>query len=185
MKKLNKIWRSHGNGGTNGVKLAQKVDFALRAHNLPTGGNKREKIERLGAFFSGHQIPQSKSAKCAPAHKAKPVESGSRKKSSNTFYASWEWKQARYEAMMLHGRQCMLCGFTPTPGCKERLVVDHIKPRSKFPDLALSLSNLQILCNSCNMGKSNRHTHDFRAEWHGHDEPEDDPLTAQFKGIMQ
>ena len=33
--------------------------------------------------------------------------------------------------------------------------VDHVKPRSKFPELALDLSNLQVLCNLCNVAKSN------------------------------
>lgn len=131
--------------------------------------------------MAGHNVK----SKRASAHTSKPIKSGSRKQKSDTFYASWEWKQVRYEALVMHGRQCMVCGFTPTPGCKERLVVDHIKPRSKFPDLALSLSNLQILCNSCNMGKSNIHQHDFRAEWHGEDEEDTDPLTAQFMATMQ
>lgn len=44
------------------------------------------------------------------------------------------------------------------------LVVDHIKPRSKFPELELKEDNLQLLCNSCNMGKSNKDETDFRLE---------------------
>lgn len=31
--------------------------------------------------------------------------------------------------------------------------VDHIKPRSIFPSLELDISNLQILCEACNLGK--------------------------------
>lgn len=34
--------------------------------------------------------------------------------------------------------------------------VDHIKPRSLHPHLALELSNLQIMCNECNVSKSNK-----------------------------
>jgi 5-methylcytosine-specific restriction endonuclease McrA len=33
------------------------------------------------------------------------------------------------------------------------LTVDHIKPRSKYPGLALVLSNLQVLCRRCNSSK--------------------------------
>ena len=33
------------------------------------------------------------------------------------------------------------------------LHVDHIKPRSKFPELELSLDNTQVLCADCNLGK--------------------------------
>lgn len=40
--------------------------------------------------------------------------------------------------------------------------VDHIKPRSLFPDLALRLENLQVLCSQCNEAKSNIDTTDWR-----------------------
>ncbi|MFC6439812.1 HNH endonuclease [Bowmanella sp. JS7-9] len=33
------------------------------------------------------------------------------------------------------------------------LHVDHVKPRAKFPELALDINNLQILCETCNLGK--------------------------------
>lgn len=34
-----------------------------------------------------------------------------------------------------------------------KIVVDHIKPLSKFWHLRLERSNLQVLCDECNMGK--------------------------------
>jgi hypothetical protein len=40
--------------------------------------------------------------------------------------------------------------------------VDHIKPRSKYPDLELSRQNLQVLCEDCNLGKSNKYEDDWR-----------------------
>jgi hypothetical protein len=52
------------------------------------------------------------------------------------------------------------CGARPTEA--NPLHVDHIKPRSKFPHLALSLSNLQVLCRQCNLGKSNTDDTDWR-----------------------
>ncbi|WP_374759367.1 HNH endonuclease [Dyadobacter fanqingshengii] len=42
------------------------------------------------------------------------------------------------------------------------LHVDHIKPRSNYPRLALKLTNLQILCKACNLGKSNLYKDDWR-----------------------
>ena len=36
------------------------------------------------------------------------------------------------------------------------LEVDHIKPRSTHPELALDFDNLQVLCHDCNQGKGNR-----------------------------
>jgi hypothetical protein len=67
---------------------------------------------------------------------------------NDSFFDSREWKELRYKAIKLHGRKCMACG--QTDGIFH---VDHIKPRSKFPELALVLSNLQVLCADCNLGK--------------------------------
>lgn len=42
--------------------------------------------------------------------------------------------------------------------------VDHIKPRSKYPELSLDIDNLQILCKACNKEKLNYHSTDYRQE---------------------
>ena len=102
--------------------------------------------------------PKIWSDECAPAHKPK-----SRKKRPDRFYASWEWKQARYEALRIHGRRCQCCGWQPGDTPHGHLVVDHIKPRRKFPLLELSVDNLQVLCNDCNMGKGAKFSDDYRA----------------------
>ena len=79
---------------------------------------------------------------------------------SEQFYQSWEWKEVRYKALKLYGARCMLCGATAANGV--RICVDHIKPRSLFPDLQLDINNLQILCDDCNKGKSNTDDTDWR-----------------------
>jgi 5-methylcytosine-specific restriction endonuclease McrA len=61
------------------------------------------------------------------------------------------WQEVRYRVLKLHGKRCQCCGAGPEVG--KRLHVDHIKPRSKFPELEWELSNLQILCEDCNLGK--------------------------------
>ena len=40
--------------------------------------------------------------------------------------------------------------------------VDHIKPRSLYPDLELEFENLQVLCKYCNLEKSNKDEIDYR-----------------------
>jgi 5-methylcytosine-specific restriction endonuclease McrA len=67
------------------------------------------------------------------------------------FYQSEEWRRLRYQALLGAQGCCIACGNRAAPG--RSLHVDHIKPRSKFPELALSLSNLQVLCEDCNFGK--------------------------------
>lgn len=68
------------------------------------------------------------------------------------FYSSKEWRQIRYMVIKHYGGECMACGRSK----KHHGVVihvDHIKPRSRFPDLALKFDNLQVLCEECNLGK--------------------------------
>lgn len=76
------------------------------------------------------------------------------------FFSSPAWRAVRYEALVKYGNACQCCGITPKHGAV--LHVDHVKPRSKFPHLALSLKNLQILCEDCNLGKSNKFSTDWR-----------------------
>lgn len=75
----------------------------------------------------------------------------------NSFYDSREWKQLRFRVLIHYQRRCMACFATNT-----LLHVDHIKPVSKFPELKLDFNNLQILCETCNLGKSNVYFHDLR-----------------------
>ncbi|TGE04616.1 HNH endonuclease [Hymenobacter fodinae] len=84
------------------------------------------------------------------------------------FYRSWEWHEVRYDFLRSckNRLRCWLCrrqrGDRNEAGDAVRLVVDHIYPVSRYPHLALDTDNLQLLCNDCNRGKSNRHTHDYR-----------------------
>lgn len=75
---------------------------------------------------------------------------------SNTddFYNSKEWLQVRYGAIRSNLGCCQACGARASINIQ--LHVDHIKPRSKYPDLQLVPSNLQVLCQHCNFGKSNK-----------------------------
>ncbi len=73
------------------------------------------------------------------------------------FYDTQEWQILRYKTLRRYNKQCHCCGATNT-----ELHVDHIKPRSKFPQLELDPENLQILCRECNLGKSNTDSIDWR-----------------------
>lgn len=65
------------------------------------------------------------------------------------FYRSRAWRELRYKAILKYGRNCMCCGVRADP-----VHVDHIKPRSKYPELALDINNVQILCEADNLAKS-------------------------------
>lgn len=72
----------------------------------------------------------------------------------NLFYKSSAWRQLRYAALAKYGNLCSCCGASPSSGAV--MHVDHIKPISRYPELALNIDNLQVLCAACNLGKSNR-----------------------------
>lgn len=76
------------------------------------------------------------------------------------FYQTPEWRGLRYATLEKYGNKCQACGRSPNNGTI--IHVDHIKPRSYYPELALDPDNLQILCEDCNIGKSNRFKKDWR-----------------------
>ncbi|EIW6162743.1 HNH endonuclease [Salmonella enterica subsp. enterica serovar Saintpaul] len=81
--------------------------------------------------------------------------------SGDEFYRSPEWRALRYQALVKYGAVCACCGRSAKHGLV--MHVDHIKPRSKFPELALDINNLQILCEDCNIAKSNTDEIKWRA----------------------
>lgn len=79
---------------------------------------------------------------------------------SDLFLQSYEWRRIRMVALKKHGATCQCCGASPKTGAV--MNVDHIKPRKLFPELALDVNNLQVLCGVCNHGKGNWDETDWR-----------------------
>jgi hypothetical protein len=108
-------------------------------------------------------IPKPKKKNKSKVWKNKSNRKKVCKLDSDKFYASREWLELRVRVLEKYECKCMMCGRSP----KEHgiiLHVDHIKPRSKFPELSLSFSNLQLLCRACNLGKSNKYQTDWRPD---------------------
>ncbi len=80
-----------------------------------------------------------------------------RKAADTPFFRSQKWLELRYRVFKTYPKICMCCGTD-----QGKMHVDHIKPRSKYPWLALEFENLQVLCADCNLGKSNKDATDFR-----------------------
>lgn len=80
--------------------------------------------------------------------------------SKDGFYETNGWHKVRYLALRKYGFKCLSCNRSRQDGVI--LHVDHVKPRSKYPELSLDLDNLQVLCHSCNYGKSNLFEDDHR-----------------------
>lgn len=74
-----------------------------------------------------------------------------RKKRKFDFYDSDAWRVVRYQAIRRAQGACEACGARASLG--NPLHVDHIKPRALYPELAIAVTNLQVLCRDCNIGK--------------------------------
>ena len=81
---------------------------------------------------------------------------------TQAFLQTFAWRKVRMEALKKYGAVCMCCGASPRTGAVVN--VDHVKPRKLFPELALVLDNLQVLCSDCNHGKGNWDQTDWRPE---------------------
>lgn len=79
---------------------------------------------------------------------------------ADDFLSTYEWRVLRMKVIKKYGAKCQCCGASPETGAV--INVDHIKPRKRFPNLALDESNLQVLCDACNQGKSNWDQTDWR-----------------------
>lgn len=84
-------------------------------------------------------------------------------KKTTSFYLTDEWRKLRYRVLRKYKARCMCCGRNRQEH-GVTIHVDHIKPRSKFPKLELDFNNLQILCEDCNLGKSNIDQTDWRPD---------------------
>jgi len=76
------------------------------------------------------------------------------------FYDTGRWSYLRNRTLIKYGQKCQKCGFGGDSF--NPLQVDHIKPRSTHPELQWEISNLQVLCKSCNKEKSNKNESDWR-----------------------
>jgi len=112
-------------------------------------GTSKRKLRRLRLEAAGYTLKPPEPRKPRPPNPRSPA-----------FLSSYEWRKVRMQALKKYGARCMCCGATPAAGAI--MNVDHIKPRKLFPDLALDINNLQILCHDCNHGKGNWDQTDWR-----------------------
>jgi hypothetical protein len=64
-----------------------------------------------------------------------------------SFYRTPEWRELCAQVYRRDGKVCKNCGR------RRDLTVDHILPRSRYPERALDPTNLQVLCRKCNSAK--------------------------------
>lgn len=152
--------------------LIKFVNTVLRDKNLPFDGKITEKAflafgvrksrKEVWPWLAHEMARQRGQSVVLPVPKVKKAKlKATRKMAAVEFYRSDAWRALRFLALKASNGSCCLCGRSNRHH-GVILHVDHIKPKSRFPDLALTLSNLQVLCEDCNMGKGNRDDTDWR-----------------------
>lgn len=101
--------------------------------------------------------------------KKKPLQDQKDRKSKPGGYkvdpdCCFNWKVARYITLLICKNYCCCCGVQANPNKNIVISVDHIKPKSKYPELATDIRNMQVLCEDCNQGKCNWDMTDWRTE---------------------
>lgn len=136
----------------------------LKKHNLPFQKMKHRDLiqayanavgkEGYGKAWIVEQWQQGAFKKYSEPKKAKKIKGIVYERTG--FYWTPEWRQLRLRVFRSYGRKCQKCGNT------KRLHIDHVKARSRFPELELCFFNLQVLCEVCNVEKSNLNSIDYR-----------------------
>ncbi len=138
-------------------RIAKKFDW-------PTSNLSKKRARVILMDYLGQvavEVPEPVKVPKVKAPKIPKVKRPKQRKGGfGEFYESREWLQLRYAVLKQYGARCMVCGATRGDGV--HMHVDHIKPRSKYPELELEQSNLQVLCRPCNLGKSNIDDTDWR-----------------------
>lgn len=158
VSRLNKLYGIKTCGSLNNLEVAKSlVRSGLFKADIPETKKEAKKVIRGFAEYvrQGHTGDYGLPVKSSPPKKKRVTK-------SQEFLKSWEWAELRYKTLKKYGAVCMCCGAHASKNV--RIHVDHIKPRSKFPELALDPDNLQVLCAMCNKGKSNWDTTDWRPD---------------------
>lgn len=125
---------------TQGQRNAQ-IMRELKAKALKKEANKSPVYKKKKPKKPKHPVKQNNAIKVFPYKKGMGIE----------FYSTREWMKIRWECLIKSDGKCIMCGRSKQDNAI--LHVDHIKPRSKYPELELDINNLQILCKECNLGK--------------------------------
>lgn len=148
-------------------------DILIKESLLPDRTDMTEILDYLQIPYSHAVWNEWKRGRCKTEEqvKEKPIKvistpkirisKSANKIPSAEFFASDSWRAVRYRVLELHGATCQCCGRS-RKAHGVILHVDHIHPRSIRPDLALDINNLQVLCEDCNLGKSNKFATDWR-----------------------
>ena len=125
-----------------------RIQSSLEDVDMPHKSNLTESWNILCRFAARCDVPIPTGKVRSRASRKKP---NTKYNGSSGFTA---WRKIRYDALLRANGSCDCCGHTSKTS-RSPLHVDHIKPKSLYPELEFKLTNLQVLCADCNIGKGN------------------------------
>ena len=152
-------WSKKVKSGEWRLSEEQMAFLATRTRGVPQADHSK-KEDRRAARRAKKLLKKARSPRRKMGRKPRVSSDYAKFVSSDEFLQSYEWRRVRYEALRINDGRCELCGSGKSDGVQ--LNVDHIRPRKKYPELALDLTNLQVLCGPCNHGKGNWDETDWR-----------------------
>jgi 5-methylcytosine-specific restriction endonuclease McrA len=165
---------------------AKFTGLKTRKEALAAAKKTKKIINAVSGDSGGWEWKPQKSDIPAPVFNKKSKAKGKKKiisrKDNEDFYSSREWLSLRVRVLEKYECKCMMCGRSPLIH-NVVIHVDHIKPRSKYPDLSLEISNLQLLCDACNIGKGNKYETDWRPASNNFEQAEIDIVFAAKERI--
>ena len=162
------LWHTKAKPNVMIKKIAGKVDRkTIEMLSSKKGGMTKEALAILGVpwpppkgwkkrLLKGEAV---KPKRPKPQRQKAPPRNAKKDKFA-AFYTSADWAKARYNALEKNDGRCECCGRGKHDGVI--LHVDHIKNIRDFWGLRLDRGNHQVLCNTCNWGKGNRYSTDWR-----------------------
>lgn len=142
-------------------KAERQKEIDAKPITAPGKSKAAKKRARKSANKASRHIKLQRDVRTTIPTRPKPTLVAGVDVTTDAFLSTYEWRKVRMEALKKYGPKCQCCGATPATGAV--MNVDHIKPRKKWPSLALDVNNLQILCHDCNHGKGNWDDTDWRA----------------------
>jgi|SRR3990167_6301904 len=107
------------------------------------------------------EVEKERVRKISEAHKGRKhpwtsernrIDNPSKRGENHYYWKGGKWKYIKRLVLIRDNFTCQICGMRED----EIMVVDHIKPKSVFPELELESSNLIVLCPNCHARKTIR-----------------------------
>jgi len=143
--------KPHSDKTKKKMSLSRKKFFENGGDVWNKGKENLEMIGNTRGFKKG-SIPWNKGKKSPWLSERNRINNPQKKGKLSSTWKGGCMMYMKKQALIRDDYTCQICGMREP----EIMVVDHIKPKSIFPELALEINNLMTLCPNCHARKTIR-----------------------------